>query len=181
MLKTLRHRLILSHILPVLLIAPLMGIALISIIQTQSASLGTLAGAPGDTSALLANPQYVLAAILGLGSLLGVIIGWRLAVEMVRPLHQFSQAAAQMKGGGPPPPHATHMPAEIQPASKAAPPLGRRRQPLEQERVKRLAHTLNAWQTGTEARTAAKPNHPVELTPKVVSVWRERTLQPKSN
>ena len=54
MLNTLRHRLILSHMLPLLVITPLMGIALVYVLETQSL-LPNLASEVDDLAVLVAE------------------------------------------------------------------------------------------------------------------------------
>lgn len=143
MLNTLRRRLILSHILPVLLIIPLMGIALIYVIETQSTGFVPIDELSSEMSALLVRLRLPVVIVLGTGLLLGVFVGWTLAVEMERPLGRLTQSLAKMRHEKNLPSLPRQGPLEIQQLSRAIYDLAEHRRRLEQDRRKLLANLVH--------------------------------------
>ncbi|MEJ2266980.1 MAG: HAMP domain-containing sensor histidine kinase, partial [Anaerolineales bacterium] len=148
MLNTLRRRLILSHILPVLLIIPLMGIALIYAIETQSTGFVPIDELSSEMSALLVRLRFPIVIVpivivLGMGLLLGVFVGWVLAVEMERPLGRLTRSVEKMRHEKNLPSLPAQGPQEIQQLSRAINDLAEHRRRLEHDRRKLLANLVH--------------------------------------
>jgi two-component system sensor histidine kinase BaeS len=143
MLNTLRRRLILSHILPVLLIIPLMGIALIYVIETQSMGSIPITGLSSEMTALLVRLRVPVVIVLGTGLFLGVLVGWTLALEMERPLGKLTQTVIKMRHESDLPSIPKQGPQEIQQLSRAIRDLVEHRRRLEQDRRRLLANLVH--------------------------------------
>lgn len=145
MLRTLRRRLMLSHMLPVLLIVPWLGIAFFCISQPRSSAASSSNEAFDGLQAILASLEYRLAMVVGLGLLLGVLVGWRLGVEVGRPLGMLTQFIRSMKDEQTLRLHPVNGPQEIRELSRAIYELAERRDELERERRKLLANLVHEF------------------------------------
>jgi two-component system sensor histidine kinase BaeS len=170
MLSTLRRRLTLSHMLPVLLIVPLLGIAFLYISQPRSSAASLSHETFFGLQAILASLEYRLVTVVGLGLLLGVLIGWSLAVEMERPLGMLTQFIRSMKDDKVLRPHPVHGPQEIRELAGAIYELAERRYDLEQERRKLLANLVHEFGRSLGALSTAVHacNH---------GAWEEREMR----
>jgi signal transduction histidine kinase len=127
----------------VLLIIPVMGVALIYLIETQSTGFVPIDELPSEMSSLLVRLRFPVVIVLGTGLLLGVFVGWTLAVEMERPLGRLTQSVTRMRHEKNLPNLPGQGPLEIQQLSRAIYDLAEHRRRLEQDRRKLLANLVH--------------------------------------
>lgn len=137
MLNTLRRRLILSHILPVAVIIPILGIAIFCLAENSANQL------PEELNVLLEQLRLPIVIMLAFGLLLGAFVGWTLAIEMERPLYTLKLTINHLKDGTELQSSPLGGPEEIQALSCAIQELASHRYQLEQDRRKLLANLVH--------------------------------------
>jgi two-component system sensor histidine kinase BaeS len=155
MLDTLRRRLILSHILPVLLITPLVGSALIYLSRSMPAGGQSLRAAPEDLNTLFVRLEWQFVIVVGLGLLLGVFVGWSLALQMEQPLRKLTRSIPKLMDADALPPAPSTGLQEIRLLWGAIYDLAERRHALEQDRRKLLANLVHEFGRSLGALSSA--------------------------
>jgi two-component system sensor histidine kinase BaeS len=137
LLNTLRRRLILSHILPVAIIVPILGIALFCLAENSANQL------PEEINTLLVQLRLPIMILMAFGLILGAFIGWTLAIEMERPLHTLKRTVNHLKDGAELKSSPLSGPEEIQALSSAIQEMASHRHQLEQDRRQLLANLVH--------------------------------------
>jgi hypothetical protein len=98
MLNTISRRLILSHLIPVLLVVPLMGFAFEFLLGTHALSSTSSNAATGTICAHFQSLAAPFAGLIILGLVFGSIVAWFLARTMDRPLQQLFKDIESLAG-----------------------------------------------------------------------------------
>lgn len=157
MLNTFSRRLIISHLIPVLLVVPLMGFAFEFLLGTHALSTSTGGEIAGTICAHFQTLATPFAGVILLGLAFGSLVAWVLARAADRPLQKVIQDVISLAGDHSKYPMKESGPQEIQNLLHA---------------VNMLSQSSSETETGKQSRNS----QPVELSqwlPQALEIWRE--------
>jgi methyl-accepting chemotaxis protein len=96
MLNTLRVRLILSHVLPSLVTVPIMGIALLLLLDSQLSQINQGGNALIVMNGQLQRLRCSIVSVVSIELILASFLGWGLALVYEAPLHKIIQAIREL-------------------------------------------------------------------------------------